>query len=498
MATVADLVDEPSHRAQVVAGSAGLSRQVQWAATCEMPNPWEWLDAGDFLLVNGYGVPQSAVEQVSFIEHLDRAAMSGLGVADHAVAPELTVELHQAADELGFPLIRIDYEVAFSSISKTVARWNQDIDQRSVRLTARVYDWVRRGSSKRLSFSEILTDIGREIGTELHVVSHDGAPLLSTSPLDQMTRDQLVTYLADKSGERVPAAMRFHQSNTEAIALPIPADRAALLVVNTSPAECDIVVLQHIATMAALHLEQDAHRRAVVSRIASDLLVQLIERTIDTGSAAAEMQILEIDPSQPLLVAVSKDHNPMRIAQILQDGGVPHMTCRRQGYSVLLVHNDDAALAALRRLGREHAVGVGAPFVGLLRLPDALAEAQWACNAQESAGLGQYGVSGDPMQPRTISEAQRIVADVLQPLIDYDSAKGADLVVTLEAFLRNNRSWQRTAAELHIHKQTLAYRTKRIEAILDSHLDDIDATSRLWYALRCYAMVREQSTSDAV
>lgn len=142
--TVADIVGEPSLRVRGVAGESGFDRVVSWAATCEMANPWDWLDAGDLLLVNGHGIPSEPAKQELFIRNLNQAGMAGLGVADHAFSPELGPAMHDACDELGFPLLSVDYEVAFSSISKTVARWNHSIDQHSVRLTARIYDRMRK------------------------------------------------------------------------------------------------------------------------------------------------------------------------------------------------------------------------------------------------------------------------------------------------------------------------------------------------------------------
>lgn len=494
--TVAEIVGEPSLRVRGVAGQSGFDRVVSWAATCEMANPWDWLDAGDLLLVNGHGIPPEPASQELFIRSLNQAGMAGLGVADHAFAPRLCQAMRDACNELGFPLLSVDYEVAFSSISKTVARWNHSIDQHSVRLTARIYDRMRKGSSKGRSFAHILDSIAEDIGVQLHVVTTEGVALLDTPGLDSHLSAELAGYLQSRSGERLPAVLRFHSLNSGTIALPIPADRSSLLVVDAPPHACDIVVLQHIATIAALHIEQEALQQAVLSRLASDVLLQLIQRNIDTGRAAAEMRILGMDPDREVVLAVTQANDPLALVQSLLDRRIPHMMCRHQGDSVLLLHSDRETLTTIAEVVQPSALGVSAPFTGLLRVPDAVAEGQWAQRAADNPGINEYGSFNDPLQPRTISEAQRLVSAVLGPLIRYDEAHGGDLAGTLRTFLGAQRSWQLTARDLHIHKQTLAYRIRRIEEILDCQLNDVEDVTRIWLAIRARDFIHVETTKD--
>ncbi len=494
--TVADIVGEPSLRVRGVAGHSGFDRIVSWAATCEMENPWDWLDAGDLLLVNGHGIPPEPSSQELFVRQLNQAGMVGLGIADHAFAPNISQAMRDASDELGFPLLSVNYEVSFSSISKTVARWNHSIDQHSVRLTARIYDQLRKGSAKGRSFAYTLESIAKEVGVQLHVVTSEGVALLDTPALDSHLFEELIAYLQSRSGERLPAVLRFHSLHSGTIALPIPADRSSLLIVDGPPHACDIVILQHIATIAALHIEQEAFQQVVLSRIASDVLLQLIQRNIDTGSAAAEMRILGMDPDRQVVLAVTQVSDPLLLVQSLLDRRIPHMMCRHQGDSVLLLHSDRETLATIAEAVHPSVLGVSAPFTGLLRIPDALAEGQWARKATHLPGINEYGSFNDPLQPRTISEAHRLVSAVLGPLIAYDEVHAGGLVSTLKTFLGSQRSWQHTTRELNIHKQTLAYRIKRIEQILDCQLNDAEAATRIWLALRAADFIKVDAAQN--
>jgi purine catabolism regulator len=88
--------------------------------------------------------------------------------------------------------------------------------------------------------------------------------------------------------------------------------------------------------------------------------------------------------------------------------------------------------------------------------------------------------------PRTIGEAAAVVDRILGPLLTYDREHNAELVRSLDQFLRANRSWQRAAEALFIHKQTLVYRIKRVEELTGRQLDDTGDVAQLWLALQAH------------
>lgn len=58
----------------------------------------------------------------------------------------------------------------------------------------------------------------------------------------------------------------------------------------------------------------------------------------------------------------------------------------------------------------------------------------------------------------------------IKRLREYDKSHNTELLVTLEAFLDESESMQKTAARLHIHTNTLTYRLKRITEIMEVDL----------------------------
>jgi len=83
----------------------------------------------------------------------------------------------------------------------------------------------------------------------------------------------------------------------------------------------------------------------------------------------------------------------------------------------------------------------------------------------------------------------RFCMNWLSPLIEYDSVQHSDLLETLRVYFDNNGNTARTAAQLNIHRNTLAYRLNRIAEIARLDLDDADVRLNLQLALKARQML---------
>ena len=83
-----------------------------------------------------------------------------------------------------------------------------------------------------------------------------------------------------------------------------------------------------------------------------------------------------------------------------------------------------------------------------------------------------------------MADAHTLVDRLLRPVLDYDDQHNSRLVETLDAFLQNQRSWQQTAQARHIHRQTVMYRIRKVEALTSRDLADTNSLSELWLAVR--------------
>lgn len=83
-------------------------------------------------------------------------------------------------------------------------------------------------------------------------------------------------------------------------------------------------------------------------------------------------------------------------------------------------------------------------------------------------------------------EAQKITMLTIGKLIEYDNEHGLDLINTFIAYVQNKCNASQTARALHLHRQSLLYRLKRIEVITTLSLENpddlflLDICIRLW------------------
>jgi purine catabolism regulator len=498
--TIRELTEIPSLRTRLVAGESGSDNLVLWAHTCELPDPWNWLGTGDLLLSDGYNFPATAPEQVEFLAHLSRGNLAGIALGDGLHAPPLTGEAAAAADALAFPVLQSAYEVPFVTVARTVADSNnKDTHGRLVRIL-RVYDVLRRFNQGRFdqaqsSGDSLLDLLSRESGADLQVLdAHSGTPLLPTArPLDPRFRDALLVTLAARTSP-IPGSLRISADGVSALGLPLDDGSRAVLLAVEADSPLDVMILQHVATIAALDVDRRSIAQARRRESGARFFQQLLDGSIDTDAAAARLTALGLGARPWRLVCAGGDSpNSSQDLQFrLIRSRVPHLhTVRGEEQLILIsdgtIHDEfaDFTTDSGTRLGLSQPVHI------IRRLPDAAREARWALETARSKHqpLAEYGEDTPLFLPRTVAEGEAVVAAILGPIIAYDEANGTDLLASLEAYFSAGRSWQQGAVELGVHKQTLVYRMRRIEELTKRRLSDVAEQTELYLAVRTWRLL---------
>lgn len=82
--------------------------------------------------------------------------------------------------------------------------------------------------------------------------------------------------------------------------------------------------------------------------------------------------------------------------------------------------------------------------------------------------------------------------EYLNTLVEYDTKNGTSLLDTLQVYFQQNADLNQTAEKLFMHSNTLRYRLKKIEEILDTDLQRFDNRLNLYLACKI-AKIREAS-----
>src|SRR5579872_2762642 len=149
---VADLVAMRHLGLEVLAGAEGLDRRIEWTHVSELEDPGPWLEGGEMLIVNGFGIPESGAGQARYVTRLAEHRVVALAVGLRM--PPLQQAMLDAANEVGLPLLRIPKETPFVAVSHLVANANQHTAQRRLVRHLQILDTLRLRNGVRASTSE--------------------------------------------------------------------------------------------------------------------------------------------------------------------------------------------------------------------------------------------------------------------------------------------------------------------------------------------------------
>jgi purine catabolism regulator len=301
-------------------------------------------------------------------------------------------------------------------------------------------------------------------------------------------------------GNAIPGVLRLSRPQAApgepaALAVEVPGDQPTALVAEPAGRQLpSLVLLHHIATGGALELAQLAAVQERQWRLDADLLGQLLDRRIDPRVAGPLIADAGLDLAVSVLAAARAAHDraDADLHRRLARSHRPHLLLNLDRVLHVVLPEAAVDLPLVSELaGPGGAAGSSGRIGTAGRLPDAAQEARWALGVAEAEHrvLVRYGEHTPLLLPQSVTEAQALVSRILGPLIAHDTGHGTAYVDTLRAVLHHNRSWQRAAVELHIHKQTLGYRIRKIEQLTGRGLTSTEHLAEWWFALRAHDLL---------
>ncbi|NUO41222.1 MAG: PucR family transcriptional regulator [Streptomyces sp.] len=385
---------------ELLAGAEGLDRPVRWVHSSEVYEGANFLDGGELLLTNGFGLTDAEEEvRRRYVRELAARGAAGLAVEVGRSLPAMPAEVTDEARRLGLPLLALRRVVPFVRITEAA---NRAI--------------VARGLSGR--------GVVRPWGDD-----HTAA---------------LLADLADRAA--------LNQPEVEA--------RAALAGFHPGPGVRLLGVSVH-----------GTRETGVVDRAVRVL-----------GGASGLRAAFPGDVLALLALPAARGGDPVRAVQD--------------------AFRATAASGLTVAVG--HAVAAGS---GWLRWSDTLRAARTTLELALTVPAAEPAAPDGPLvtSSRALAlereltrggvDANRerlagLVQHALGPLLEWEAAHPSDLVRTLEIHLRNGCSPTRTAALLHIGRQSLYQRLERIESLLGLEIGDPDLLGELLAAACAHRVVR--------
>jgi sugar diacid utilization regulator len=289
------------------------------------------------------------------------------------------------------------------------------------------------------------------------------------------------------------------------------------------------LVLQLVAEMAGRSISLARRRSDAPARSRAQLLAELLLAAPETAAEAVgrarslglpvdgwhqvvrlEAVNLERASSGDEIAALEIIEQAERLArQVVRSGGTVWHSARVES-ALLLVRMDpvdpgaagalvarDAAAQAIERVRRRYPAltlrcGVGSRHQGVGGLRASAAEARSAAAAARARGRTNVPVTFDAVGLRRMllewyasDAAQESVRSLLEPLDRLGPQRTQVALQTLRVYLDQQGSLTRAAKVLHLHRNAVAYRIKRIFDLLD--IDPADPDQLLALQLACRA-----------
>jgi DNA-binding PucR family transcriptional regulator len=148
-------------------------------------------------------------------------------------------------------------------------------------------------------------------------------------------------------------------------------------------------------------------------------------------------------------------------------------------------------------------IGVGGTCESALGFARSYRQAQLALKIQQAShredqvtvfdDLGVLQILAEAEDPATVD---RFVQRWLGQLLDYDKAKGTNLVESLTRFLEFGANYQAAAHALVVHRSTLRYRLQRIREVSRLDLSDPETQFNLQLATRAWQTLAAIRAND--
>ncbi|MEH1017206.1 PucR family transcriptional regulator ligand-binding domain-containing protein [Micromonospora sp. CPCC 206060] len=484
-----DLLGQRDLRLRLLTDGDGLDRRLGQVYTTDLPDSGRYL-SGDELVLTGLMWWREPADSERFVVSLCDSGVAALG-AGEGLLGAVPDDLVEACRRLRLPLFAVPADVSFRHITDRFSSllW---AEREAVAIADRSH---QRGRLTALAAGAELAEVWPP-GVEAWVLSCTGR-VVAGPPLPAEAR----LAQAFLRAPALPARRTVGGCDFELAELPGAGREGAPFVV----ARAGSPYLDELVQLAALDYTRHARARHIERRLATQL-VELLTVQAEPVDVAAALHACRLSSGDRHMVLVASSGIRRAALALIEELLHPQHAAVGGGddLAVAIVPTADppATLAGLRTAaatvragprGKVLAIGASEAAAGPGGLAAALASARHAHaralrRDEPVAILSSADLASHELLLANVPLANRraFAEQLLAPLRAYDAAHQADLVNTLDTFLRLNGSWTKCASSLHVHVHvnTLRYRLQRIEVLTGRDLDKFADRVDFYLALR--------------
>lgn len=518
---------EPLREASVVAGQAGLGRDIRWADVVDIPDPLPWVGPGQLLLTTGISWPTDDEQQRRLIRDLAASDLAGVVLAVPKYLRHFPPAARDQADQARLPLVEIPWEVPFNSVTRAINSTIMLEQLRVIEQSAVIHRELTKAAVTAGSLQDLVDTLGSLIQRDITLEDPDGRLLAHWNASPESDRVRRATLEKGRTPDPVlrhlQSAGHLDRVRNSPGPVRIPAnpdlDLAGRVVCpiwlrgeflgtvwivegRDELSELHLRAAEHAATVAALHIASQRQVAMAELRLGASFLDALLEGRVDAGAYSQERARLlgfEIDSRYRVGVAALPARLPLsredvqrrdrladRVRQLLTTRGGVAVTSSRLNRVIFLVPAAAGGPFAFPSLpgcslalGREHpgTAGVTRSYREALSILDQVPPGEVR---RYEEMLIERVLGGD------LDAREAFLDQLFGPL--QRARGGGVLLSTLVALAEDGFHQRRTASRLHVHPNTLRYRLDRASDLLKADLNTPEWRFQLQLAARIMSL----------
>jgi purine catabolism regulator len=486
----------------VLAGRAGLGREVRWAHVLELSSVAGLLRGGELVLLTGVALPDSNDGLRRWVNELHTMAASAIVIQLGERWARLPAALVHAADRAGLPLVGLRTAVPFVDITRAVLTSVVHSSYAELEMESRVHEVLHRAALDGRTDADVVALVSGFTGSSVVLENRGHRVLAATTPPERdaeaALRDWESRSRRDGAGECwVVGEVRARGRSWGRIIVQLnPQGPASRLHRQAVERGAEAIALRRLIEVGDGDGELPARARLLVD------LAHGRYRSEAEGRLRAEAAGFPMTGRTLVAVAVRDPRTP---ADRVVDAAVRAASVADLP---LLLGPDGAGLVSCppaqplqsvrawaERLRRELAaavVGVAGPVQGLTDIRGALPDAVGAARAEAAAG-GRRAVVGLPEVRVRGLLAQLVDDSRLQAFVERElgpvlAAGAAGELAALRAYLAEGRNKSAAAQSVQVSRPAFYARLGRAATLLDADLDDAEQCLSLQLALLAHDM----------
>lgn len=462
-------------------------REVTAVHVSELTDPTPYLGGGELLLTTGLALTGNAAQSRAYAERLSRRDVAALGFGLRVVHDDVPPTLVRACAAAGLPLLLVPGPTPFLALARTYWSLVAQAGQEELSAALAAHRALVRAAAGRNPVAAVVRSLAGAVQGWAAQLGPDGEVLEVWPRSRRWSARQVGSEISRLRLAGAHSSATFPLGGEDVVLQPLSSSTRArgFLATGCAP-PMRPAARQLVLAGTALLVLQAEHRRQGLS--AARAVRACVARLVLSGfvpaaqSLAAQTGVSRLPSRLRVLgvsglVSASVDDVLDSIESRAPAGAAP-LLAAADGDALWLLLDPEESTAAMEAV---------ACFVGERdRHARALlsADVSRAGVHQHLAGLAHALGELSPGEVRdSTSPAGRPSADGadLGTLVGY---RRAELVPAVTAYLRHRGQWERAAAELGVHRNTLRHRIGTAKRVLGQDLDDPDVASRTWLALR--------------